>query len=231
MNKKIAFIGLAINACFLLSCNNNTAEKQVARTSPAKDQGRREVNSDSTIKFFTVEKKKYISFDTLKFPVPDSFNVTLTNVYNGIYEVKSNALVRRKVLISNNLAFFTTFEDLGKGIRAYLYAFDVSHKSFVRDSSFRRNYLYSAAGIFVIEPRTNRIFAVDKSEWYDAKQQNILPASIYEVRGGYYENIKNVYKVADEVPVDTALLSFFKNSAKVHGRGVFILPNNWSDVK
>lgn len=226
MIKEIVIIVFTICIFSLLSCNSNPAAQHAPKT-----QRRQRVNPDSTIKFFTVENKRFMSLDTLRFLIPDGFNVSSANIYNGIYEVKPSALVRNKVLISNNLVFFTTFEDLGKGIRAYLYAFDISRKSFIRDSSFSRNYLFSGAGIFVIDPYTSRIFAVDRSVWYDAKQENIIPASVFEVKGGRFQITQNLYQIANEPPVDTALLSFFKNSTDINGKGVFILPENWSDSK
>jgi hypothetical protein len=199
-----------------LSCNSNPAAQHAPKA-----QRRQRVNPDSIIRFFTVENKRFMSLDTLRFLIPDGFNVSPANIYNGIYEVKPSALVRHKVLISNNLVFFTTFEDLGKGIRAYLYAFDISRKSFIRDSSFSRNYLFSGAGIFVIDPYTSRIFAVDRSVWYNAKRENIIPASVFEVKDGRFQITQNLYQIANEPPVDTALLSFFKKFNRYKWQGSF----------
>jgi hypothetical protein len=108
-------------------------------------------------------------------------DITAANIYNGVYELRSNSLVRHKILISKNLAFLTTFEHLGFGIRTNLYAFDITHKLLIRDPEFRRYYLYSSAGINVIEPKSNRIFSVDKSGVCKKKMEFIIPAGLYEV--------------------------------------------------
>ena len=231
MNKKIAYIGFSACLFFLASCNSNKDQKQDSTIDSANNQRETNVNMDSTLKVFSVGRDKNISFDTLKIRLPENFNVASKDVYNGIYEVKDNSLARHKVLTNKNLAFFTTSEDLGKGIRAYLYVFDTSRKGFIRDSDFRRDYLYSAAGIFLIDPLTNKIFAVDKSEWYDAKQQHIIPASVYEVRSGAFINTRNVYKIGDEIPADTALASFFKHALSVDSKDILPLPKDWWRVK
>ena len=97
----------------------------------------------------------------------------------------------------------------------------------VNATATKHNYLYSSAGIFVIEPDSNKIFSVDREAWYDAKQKEIVPASLYVVREGNFKHIKNVYQFGNEVPGDTSLLSFFKNSITSDGGRAFMLPDSW----
>ena len=167
----------------------------------------------------------------MKFPIPFGVNITTTNICNGMYELKSNSLERHRFLITNKLAYLTTCENLGRGIRTYLYAFDKHNKSLIRDSAFQRDFLFSSAGIFVIEMSSNMIFAVDKSEWYDSKQENITPASLYVAKGKYFENVKNVYRIEGDDPSDTSLISFFKNSISIGSDRVFPLPDDWWESK
>lgn len=222
MNTKAIIRYLLICVYFLSSCESKpTSSRDVTSKSPI------DINADSSMRLSSVENNKYLTFDTLKFLIPKNININSSNVYSGIYEIKGNSFKRHKSLILNNHAFLTTSEDLGRGIRGYLYVFDIRNKSLIKDSTFKRNSLYSSAGIFIIDRNTHRIFSVDKPEWYDAKQENIIPASISYIKGNYFENLKNVYKVGDEVPTDTSLISFFNKSMATNSKDVFPLPNDW----
>ena len=213
---------LIICVYFLSSCESKpTSSRDVTSKSPI------DINADSSMKLSSVENNKYLTFDTLKFLIPKDLNINSSNVYSGIYEIKGTSFKRHKSLIFNNHAFITTSKDLGRGIRGYLYVFDIRNKSLIKDSTFKRNSLYSSAGIFIIDRNTNRIFSVDKPEWYDAKQENIIPASISYIKGGYFENLKNVYKVGDEIPTDTSLVSFFNKSMATNSKDVLSLPSDW----
>jgi len=227
MSKTRFIIYLVLSFYCLSACVNDTATKKKA-PSPS---GKPEHGSDSPITVYTAGDNKYIVFDTVKFKIPVDVNITPANVYNGIYEVRSDSLKRGKFLITKDLAFLTTFEDLGTGYRAYLYVFELTNKSLIRDTEFKHDYLYSSAGVFVIEPDNNRIFSVDRAAWYDAKKEEIIPASLYEVKGPEFKYIKNVYRFGNEVPGDTSLLSFYKNSITTGGKGVFALPDDWHQTK
>ena len=222
MNTKVIIRYLLICVYFLSSCQSKPTSGRAVNSKLRKD-----INSDSSMRISSVENNKYLIFDTLKFLIPKNLNIDSSNVYSGIYEVKGGSFKRYKSIIFNNHAFLSTSEDLGKGIRGYLYVFDIRNKSLVKDSTFKRNSLYSSAGIFMIDRNTDRIFSVDNPEWYDAKQQNIIPASISYIKGGYFEYLKNVYKVGNEVPTDTSLVTFFKQSMTTNSKVVLPLPNDW----
>jgi hypothetical protein len=194
--RKINFvINLAILFCCLPACVNDTAPKKNVTSKP-KPYDEETAYSDSSVIISTVGNNKHIHFDTLEFQVPADIDITSKNIYNGIYELKSDSLVRHEIFLSKGVVFLTTFEDLGTGIRANLYAYDLAHKSFIRDSIFKRNYVHSSAGIFVFG--TNEILSVDKAQWYDLKNEGITPAALFEVKGLYFRYKKNVYEVGDK---------------------------------
>jgi hypothetical protein len=210
----------------LSACVNDTnTKKSDTPNSVTPEKG--QANSRSRINIYSTGDHKYISLDTTKFILPDESNISAANIFNGIYEFREDSLIRHSFLITKNQAFITTSEDLGQGIRAYLYVFNLSDKSLITDTEFKRNYLYSSAGIFVIDPDSNRIFGVDKEAWYELKQSGIIPASLYTVHGKYFRNVKNVYMLGGEIPIDTSLVTFYKNSiSNVSGR-VSLLPDDW----
>jgi len=213
---------LPICIYFLFSCGSKpTSSRSVTSKSPV------DINADSLMKLLSVDNHKYLTFDTLKFLIPKDVNINSGNVYSGIYEIKGNSFKRHKSLIFNRHVFLTTFEDLGMGIRSRLYVFDICNKSLIRDTAFNRYYLYSSAGIFIIDRSTQRIFSVDKPEWYDARQTSIITASISYIKGNHFENLKNVYKVGDEVTTDTSLVSFFTQSMAPESKDVLPLPDDW----
>ncbi len=188
-------------------------------------------NVETSLKFYTVKHNKYLTFDTLRFIIPNDANINSNNVYNGIYELKGNSFIRHKTLTFNNLAFLTTFENLGTGIRSRLYVFDTRNKLLIKDSTFKRSYLYSSAGIFIIDRSTNKIFSVDKPEWYSAKQASIITAAVCNIKEGYFNHLKNVYKVGNEIPTDTSLVSFFNKSMLANNKEVLVLPMDWWKTK
>ena len=222
MNTKVIIKYLFICVYFLSSCKSKpTSSRDVTAKSPV------DINANSSMRISSVENNKYLTFDTVKVLIPKNLNIDSSNIYNGIYEISGNFFKRRKFLVFNNLAFLTTFEDLGIVSRSHLYVFDIKKKSFVRDSTFKRAYLVSTAAIFMVDRISNRIFIVGKPQLYDAKQEVIVPASLYSIKGGYFEYMKNVYKVGNEVPTDTSLVSFFNKSMATNSKDVLPLPNDW----
>ena len=204
------------------SCESKpTSSRDVTAKSPV------DIYADSSMRISSVKNDEYITFDTVKFLIPKNLNIDSSNIYNGIYEISRSSFIRRKFLVFNNLAYLTTFEDLGIVSRSHLYVFDIKKKSFVKDSTFKRDYLVSTAAIFMINSTSNRILIVGKPALYDAKQEVIVPASLYSIKGGYFDYLKNVYKVSDEVPTDTALVSFFNKSMATNSKDVLPLPNDW----
>jgi hypothetical protein len=228
--RKINFvIYLAISFCCLPGCVIDTAPNKNATSKP-ESYDVETANSDSSGIISTIGNNKHIHFDTLEFQVPDDIDITSKNIYNGIYELKSDSLVRHKIFLRKGVVFLTTFEDLGTGIRANLYAYDLAHKSFIRDSIFKRNYVHSSAGIFVFG--TNKILSIDKEQWYDLKNEGITPAALFEVKGLYFRYIKNVYEIGDKIFEDTtSLVPFFKSSILPSSNSVFPLPDDWWKVE
>jgi len=226
MSKKKFFVYLALCFYCLSACNGDTqTKKNPPPGSETHEPGFTYL--DSSTKIYTIGSDKYILFDTIKCKIPGDAEITAAALYNGIYEFRSGFLERHKLLITKKLAFLTTSEDLGTGIRGHLYVFDLPSRSLVKDTEFERDYHHSSAGIFVVDPGGNKIFVVSKEALYEAKQESIIPASLYEVQGGSFKFIKNVYQFGNEVPGDTALLSFYKNSITPGGKGVFILSDDW----
>ena len=232
--RKIKFV-INITICFLClsGCVHDTSTKQNAPLTPKTNQNGT-ADSYPPISIYNIQNNKFISFDTIKFQVPVELDITSANIYNGIYELRSDSLIRRKFLITKNLAFITTFEDLGQGIRSYLYTFDLAHKSLIRDTAFKRDYLYSSAGIFVIDAGGNKIFSIGKSAWYDLKKELITPASLFEVKGRYFNFEKNIYEpgeLGDETPSDSSIVSFFKGAISTSSNRVSVLPGDWWQVR
>lgn len=230
MNKIKSITYLAFCFGCLSACVNDSNTK---RNFPSKPEAHKLATSelDSSIKIYATGDNKFVLLDTLKFKIPSDVPISATNIYAGVYELKDDSIVRHKLLTTKNHAFLTTFEDLGFGIRGRLYVFDIANKSLIRDSVFNHDYLYSSAGIFIIETGSSKILVVGKPEWYEAKQENILPAALYVVKRGVFINEKNVYQIGSDIPSDTTLLSFFKNSISASGNGVLELPKNWWQTK
>lgn len=226
MKSRIIAGYLLVCICCFSACVN----KPGSNLGVSKDSGN-DFYSESAIKFDSVQQNRYITVDTVKFLIPKDINLNPGNVYNGIYEIHGNSLRRYKCVKSGQHAFLTTFENLGQGARSHLYVFDAQHKSLIRDFEFNRNYLYSSAGIFIVDRSTHKIFSVDKPEWYDAKQELIIPASISYIKGDHFETLKNIYKVGNEVPGDTSLISFYKSSMSADNKNVLVLPANWWKMK
>jgi hypothetical protein len=230
MSRTIAVINMIVGYSILVGCSNEGSRKQTAREETKSPQNT-VVQIPDSVKVLTEGNIKIISVDTTKFQVPVEVNVTAENIYDGIFELKTDSLIKRRVLILKNLAFLTTFEDLGMGIRSNLYVFDLARKSLIRDSSFDRAYLHSSAGVFVIDANEGKIFTIGKPAWYDSKKEIITAGSFYSIKGNFFYFEKNVYKVGElgiDILADSSILSFYKNA--VSGNGVYPLADDWSNV-
>jgi hypothetical protein len=188
------------------------------------------VGADSAMEFYAVAGNRYVRLGTINLRIPDNTDINAVNIYTGIYELKNDSLVRHKFLVTKRTLFLCTFDDVGMGYRARLYVYDLTHRCFIRDPSFDYNYLYSSAGIFVIDRQ--RIFVPGKSERYDAKKEGIIPASLYAIKGRYFRFVKNVYEKGDRSPNDTTGLLSFVNASISEGRNkVLPLPSDWWKAK
>jgi len=241
------FIGL-ICLYFLNACSCHNGSKQAIRSklvlpkefpdsvahedilSDSVKPSLAEVGADSAMEFYAAAGNRYVRLGATNLRIPDTTDITAENIYAGIYELKKGYLIRHKFLVAKNTLFLCTFDDVGMGYRAYLYVYDLTHRCFIRDPSFDQNYLYSSAGIFVIDRHT--IFVPGKSEWYDAKSEGIIPASLYAIRGRYFRFVKNVYEKGDRSPNDTTgLLSFVNASISEVSNKVLPLPSDWWKAK
>jgi hypothetical protein len=230
MRRAITIINLIVSYCILFGCSNEGARKQTTREATKSVQSSVGQIPES-VELLSKSNIKIISFDTITFQVPVEVNVTAENIYDGIFELGTDSLIKRKVLIHKNLVFLTTFEDLGMGIRSNLYVFDLACKSLIRDSSFNREYLHSSAGVFVIDANEGKIFTIGKPAWYDSKSKIITAGSFYWIKGSYFYFEKNVYmdgELGIDTLADSSILSFYKNS--IAGKGVYPLPDDWSNV-
>jgi hypothetical protein len=232
MNKIKSVTYLIIYFACLSACVNDSGTNRNFQSKPETHKlTTSELELDSSIKIYATGDNKFVLFDTLKFKIPGDIAISATNIYAGVYELKDDSFVRHKFLTTKKLIFLTTFEDLGFGIRGRLYVFDIANRSLIRDSVFNHDYLYSSAGIFIIETESSKVFVVGKPEWYEARQESILPAGLFVVKRGMFKNEKNIYQVGSDIPSGTKLLSFFKNAISVSGNGVLELPKNWWQTK
>ena len=163
------------------------------------------------------DRQKYLALDTFRIELPavDSDSIATANIYGGIYTLSADSLQRRKFLKADNLVFFTTFEDLGMGLRSHLYVYDLVGKRFIRDSTFDRNYLSSSAAIFVVDTADASILAIYKEHWDEATDGVSIPALFYDVNGRYFRFLKDVSEIRNNVPEDTALVSFIQRTLTV----------------
>jgi hypothetical protein len=189
--------------------------------------------SDAVALHDTSESRRnnYFLFNTIKSEIPPGVDISPENMCKAIYVLGSDSLERRTIFITKNFAFVTTFENLGQGLRTNLYVIDLVHRSLIRDPDFQRDYLYSSAGIFVIETGSGRIFSVDAPALYESKNEVIVPASLYEMKGRHFHFIRNVYEAGEEAPGGAALMAFFKAAVATHNRRVLALPEDWWRVK
>jgi hypothetical protein len=219
----------------LVGCRSNTpiTKPKALAAAALSDSGKPDpaiVGADSVMGFYNAGGIQFIRIDSLHLRIPDSDCVTRNNIYAGIYELNGDKMVRRKYLVTNKLLFLCTFDDVGMGYRARLFVYNLTQKRFIQDTSFDHEYLFSSAGMFVVDG--NRIFVPGKSEWYDAKKEAISPASLYLVKNRYFQFVQNVYEKGDRSPNDTTgLFSFFKASISRKTNKVFSLPSDWWKVK
>jgi hypothetical protein len=181
---------------------------------------------DSTIGFDSTEKKHFIRIAGSRIPLSDDVQVDSNNIFGGIYELKSDSLIKHAALMVGHYLFVTTYADLGRGYQVYLQAIDTTHKRSIIDPAFKRNFLYSDAGIFLIQ--NSRIFLVDLSFESTVKKSQVSIGSLFKIDGRYFANIKDVYREGEQIFGDTSKLAwFFKAADSSVSTSVHILPKRW----
>ena len=127
----------------------------------------------------------------------------------------------------NNLIFFTTYYDVGMGYRGFLFVFDINKKRLVRDGDFKKNYLFSAQGVFFIDTVTNKIFTINKPDWYrHPKIGFTTSASMYAIRDDHFKYLKAIYEIG-ELYEDSSLTKFYQRSLSNNGKRGKIVPVSW----
>lgn len=212
--------------CAWVSCINRTSTQTVKPSS----QNTVFADSVSSISFHVLKHEKFIALDTVDFPIPKNVSLSSKNIFDGIYEISSNELIKKRAVIHHSFAFITTYENLGMGFSGYLYVFGRRNKTLVFDSEFKHNYLYSAGGIFIINQDGSKIFSVGKPEWYYAKGEEIIPASIVTIKNDHFVYLKNVYIAANEIPSINGL-KFFFSKALAEDSTIHTLPGDWWKVR
>jgi len=143
--------------------------------------------------------------------IPGDAGINYKHALPGIYQISNRSIKRNYGLFLNNKIYFTTYDDVGKGHRGYLYIFDMKNKSFINDKEFKRDYLYSSAGVFIIDTGMNRIFTINNPEWYDKNKTFSTCASMYSVSGKHYKFFRNIYETGEQTD-DSLLVKFFDKS-------------------
>jgi hypothetical protein len=140
--------------------------------------------------------------------------------------LRSDSLIRHKALVVGKYLFVTTFADLGRGYQVYLHAIDTARRRSIIDPNFNRNFLYSSASFFLIHK--DLIFVIDKSFESTSKKKEVTIGSLYKIEGGYFSDLKDVYRDGEQIPGDTSkLVWFFRSALLPKSENVCVLPKNW----
>ena len=179
------------------------------------------------IKFYVKNDSICFMVNRKSFCLPKRAGIDYRHTFDGLYEINGARLKKSDCVILNHLIYFTTYDDVGRGHRGYLYVFDTKTKTLVKDSEFNRNFLYSAAGIFIIDKKTDKVFCVSKSGWFDRKQIAIVYASMYSIDGANFRVSRIVYEKSDDLESDTSVVNFYYKGLSNNAKGGIILPKDW----
>jgi len=170
-----------------------------------------------------------VSLNGTGYCVSSNNNGIIGKSYKGILEVDPNGIVYKKqAVLFNDYVLFSTYEDLGQGYRGYLYAFRKSDGVLANEPELKRNYVYSSAGIFIIDNKTNKLFAINRPQWYDKKQLLITTVSMFSLESNKFKNNLNVYAEGTLTETDRSIADFFWKSLSDNAKRAQLLPDDWS---
>jgi hypothetical protein len=137
----------------------------------------------------------------------------------GIYIVDKNALHKLSVIENKDLVYFTIFDELYRG---QLYAMRFDKKVFLEDLQFKRNYLVSQSGIYIIDKQRNRIITVDKAYLDEKTNEMLTPLVVYLVKEKSFENLGVVKFKGELLYSDSLIILFYNKYQKANGKWEFI---------
>lgn len=210
----------------LCSCSNNQKHTYSSvQASLTKKTAKKEMTSNDNI--LLSGDSLQVNIDGKKMSVFATGNI-IGKPYQGIYEVGQNgAILKKAVMRFDNHIIFTTFIDLGMGYKAYLYAFKPSNKKLLIHTEFKEPFIYSSAGIFLIDRKYCKIFSIGKPQWYGDKKALITPVSIFSLKQKEFSFLKNIYEIGDQSETGDSLLVFYKHSLANNAIDAKILPEKW----
>jgi hypothetical protein len=163
------------------------------------------------------------------YQITNDKEIVCDSFFAAIYIDSNDSIRKSKVLMLKNLLFFTTYVDLGMGYRSFLFVYDIDKQRLIRDYEFKRNYLYSAVGVFFIDTTTNNIFSINKPDWFTHPKIGFTTtASMYTITDNRFKYRKGIYEVG-ELDGDSALSKFYKRSLTNNAEHGKIVPKNWSN--
>jgi len=223
----IAVLGFILST---VSCTSVSNQKSAAPLSAASKKPNKIIPTTKKNKVLYLKNDSIcIVVDKKTYKMPRDTNIICDSSFAGIYEVGKDSIKKSRVLVRNNLIFFTTYYDVGMGNRAFLFVLDINKKRLVRDDNLKEKYLYSGVGVIFIDTVTNTIFTIEKPDWYEHPKIGFTTrASMYIIKGDRFKYVKQYYEVG-ELYEDSSLAKFYRRSLANNGRHGKTVPANWSN--
>lgn len=134
-------------------------------------------------------------------------SINYNNPYNGIYTINKDKIVRRFSMLEGSLLYFTTYEDLGTGYRAYLFVYDMSKKKLIKNSFRKVNNVYSSAAVFFVEG--TKVISIDRPTWNDRLGVWKTKAGIYRIIGNSFVFEKEIEEPGEKLMDDSSTVINF----------------------
>jgi len=134
---------------------------------------------------------------------------------NGIYLIDKGTIQKLSVIENTDLVFFTIFDELYRG---QLYAIKFDKKFFLEDVHFKRNYIVSQSGIFIIDNQRNRIITVDKPYLDEKTNEMFTPLVVYLVKDKSFENLGVAKFKGELIYSDSLIIQFYNKYQKANGK-------------
>jgi hypothetical protein len=209
----------------LIISENCSTRKKESDESPSSKIIEAEIKKNRVVYIDTVIEdqaiKIYLNNDSLFFELnselasvtsfgkPDFYPVKNTK---GLYRLDKGTLVKSSISKRGDRLYFAIPDEQNRG---QLYVLDVNSKKIYVDKKFRRNYLISYSGIFLLNEKNNTIIGVDKPVAKEGSEKLNTNLFFYSLRdslqfefqgeksmdGGYYFD-------------DSLILNFMRNNMK-----------------
>lgn len=193
-----------LTIAFLQSCTSKHEKDHAATKKPVREKKQ---GASINNKLFVEGDSLVIIVNKQQVKIFRDSGINYQNPYEGIYIIDKDTIVRRFSVLKGSFLYFTIYEDLGMGYRAYLFVYDMNKKVLIKNPSRKVNNIFSSTAVFFIED--TRVISVNRPTWNDKLGTWNTKAGIYRITGDKFVFEKEVEEPGEKLMDDVSTVIDF----------------------